>query len=185
MKTNQIMFKDKTKNNKIINFRYPTIDDAEILKNYINKISLEKTYISYQGEQQTLEEEKQWLESIIKGINENKCVHILAFIDKKLVGGSDISLGKYFAKHVGNFGITIDIDYRGLGIGKKIMEITINEAVKKLNGLKIIKLGVFSNNTIAQNLYKKMGFVEFGRLPHGAKHRNDYVDEILMYKKIK
>lgn len=29
-----------------------------------------------------------------------------------------------------------------------------------------------------------MGFIEYGRLPDGAKHREDFVDEILMYKKV-
>ena len=39
------------KSGEEIFFRYPTIKDVEQLKNYINQISLEKTFILYQGEQ--------------------------------------------------------------------------------------------------------------------------------------
>jgi len=180
-----IIFQTTTKTGKSITFRYPTIDDVEILKNFINKISLEKTFITYQGEQVSLEGETKWLNSKLEDIQNKKGVFILAFIDGKLVGDSDIESGIFFAKHVGNFGITIDVDFRGEGIGELLMDLVIKEAVKNIDGLKIIKLGVFSNNSIAQGLYKKMGFIEYGRLPGGVKHREDFVDEILMYKEIK
>jgi len=182
---NEIIFETKTKNGKTVSFRYPTINDVEILKNFINKISLEKTYITFQGEQQTLEEETKWLESVLKNIKENKCVNILAFIENKLVASSDITLKSLVKKHVGVFGIIVDIDYRGEGIGKLLMELTISESVKNIKGLKIIELEVFANNPIAFNLYKKMGFIEFGRLPKGIKHKEKFIDAVLMYKKVK
>lgn len=46
----KIIYKSKTKTGKEIIFRYPTIDDVEILKDFINKISAEKTYVLFQGE---------------------------------------------------------------------------------------------------------------------------------------
>jgi len=184
MLSTEIIYTDKTKSCKTITFRYPTIDDVEILKNFINKISLEKTYISFQGEQTTFEEEQKWLESKLKNIENKKCVIVLGFIDDKLVVSTDIETGVFFAKHVGNFGIIVDIDYRSDGVGKIAMDLVIKEAIKNISNLKIIKLGVFSDNPIAPNLYIKMGFVEYGRLPGGAKHCEDFVDEILMYKEI-
>jgi len=185
MLSNKIISQSITKSGKTVSFRYPTIDDVEILKNYINKISLEKTFISFQGEQQTFEEEKKWLESKLENMKNKKSVIVLAFINDKLVGESDIDSGIFFAKHVGNFGITIDIDFRGDGIGELLMDLIIKEAIKNIDGLKIIKLEVFSNNPIAPNLYKKMGFIEYGRLPEGAKHCNNFIDELLMYKRVK
>ena len=179
-----IILETKTKSGKTISFRYPTSDDAEILMNFINKISLEKTYISFQGEQTTFEEEQKWLESKLKTIENKKCVVILGFIDGKLVVSTDIESGIFFAKHVGNFGIIVDIDYRGDGVGELAMDLVIKESIKNINNLKLIKLGVFSDNPIAPNLYKKLGFVEYGRLPGGAKHADNFVDEILMYKKV-
>lgn len=56
-----IIFQSTTKTGKTVSFRYPTINDAQILMDYINKISLEKTYILMQGVQKTLNEEKNGL----------------------------------------------------------------------------------------------------------------------------
>jgi ribosomal protein S18 acetylase RimI-like enzyme len=172
-----------TKSGKIVSFRYPTIDDALFLKDYINEISIEKTFTIFQGEQKTLKDEKKMIESFLK--NKNKVVIILAFIGNKLVGVSDISLGVGVKSHIGGFGITVAQKYRSEGIGKKLMELVIQESIKKIKGLKIMELEVFGDNHIALNLYKKMGFIEFGRLPNGLKRQDKFSDSVLMYKKLK
>ena len=43
-------------------------------------------------------------------------------------------------------------------------------------------LGVFDGNTIAQKLYRKAGFEEFGRVPGWLQE--GYVDEIFMTLKL-
>ena len=60
----------------------------------------------------------------------------------------------------------------------------IEEAKKRLKGLRIIRLSVFGNNPIAQKLYKKMGFSEYGKLPKGLLHKDAFIDHIYMYKEI-
>ena len=174
-----------TKSGKTVYFRYPTINDAEILMNYINKLSLEKTFLTLQGEQQTLEEETKWLKSFIEKINKSELVFLMAFIGDNLIATSHIELKDKIKNHIGGFGITVSKDYRGDGIGKKLMELVISESIKKIKGLKIIELEVFGDNPIAQNLYKKMGFIEYGRLPKGIKHKEKFVDAVLMYKNLK
>ncbi len=176
-------FKDKS--SRVVTFRYPTINDVEKLKNYINQISLEKTYILYQGEQQTLESETKWLNEKLEKISQQKCVYLCAFCDNQLIGSSEITLKDEVKSHIGSFGIIIDKNFRGLGIGKKLMELVISESVKNIPKLKIIELEVFGNNLIAKKLYEKLGFIEFGRLPEGILHQGKYVDSVLMFKKIK
>jgi len=178
-----IIFQTTTKTGKGITFRYPTIKDTKIFKNYINKISAEKTFILMQGVQKTLKEEKAWINNFLK--NKDKIVIIGAFIENKLIGVSDISLG-YGAKiHIGDFGITIAKEFRGEGIGKKLMELVIQKSIENIEGLKIITLEVFANNPIALPLYKKLGFKEYGSLPNGLKRLSKYSDSILMYKLVK
>lgn len=179
-----IVYTNKTKSSKTITFRYPTIKDAEILKEYINTLSLEKTFITFQGEQVSLEDEKKYLESELDKIKNNKCVCLLAFIENKLVANSHVDLKDKTSAHVGVFGISVAQEFRGEGIGELLMKNILTEA-QKLDDLKIIILQVYSPNTIAQSLYKKMGFQEYGRLPEGIKFRGEFVDEISMYKKIK
>lgn len=182
---NKYIYQTKSKTGKTVSFRYPTIDDVQIITDFMNKISKEKTFIRFQGEEIKLEDEIKWVESTIKGIESGEKVYLMAFIDNKFVGGSDIVMGKLTRKHLGTFGIIIDHDYRGEGIGKTLMSLIITEAKKKLTGLKMIILEVFAINFIAHDLYKKMGFIEYGRLPKASKRRGKYIDEILMYKKIK
>lgn len=181
----EIVLKTKTKNNKNLTIRYLSSDNAQIVTDFINKASKEKTYIIFQGEQLSLEDETKYVQSKVELINKKESVHLLAFIDNNLAGSSDIDLQSRIKKHQGLFGIIIDKKYRGEGIGKILMGQVLKEAKKNIKTLKIVVLEVLGNNSIAQNLYKSMGFIEFGRLPGGIKHRGKFVDEILMYKNLR
>ena len=70
-------------------------------------------------------------------------------------------------------------EYQGKGLGRKLMEEILLEAWK-MSGLETILIGVSSNNPPAINLYKNLGFEEYGREPNCLKHKGEYVDEILM-----
>ena len=181
---NKIIFQGKTKTNKDLIIRYLKSSDLRMITDFINKASQEKTFITFQGEVLSLEDETKYVQSKIKSINKKESVDLLVFIGGKLVGSSGIDLEPKIKSHQGAFGIIIDHDYRGEGIGKILMTSIIKEAEENIKGLKIITLEVFGDNPIAQSLYKKMGFIEFGRLPNGIKHKGKFVDQILMYKKV-
>lgn len=87
--------------------------------------------------------------------------------------------------HEGVFGLSVASEFRGEGIGSLVMKLTLEEALKNMLELKIITLGVFSNNSLAMDIYKKFGFIEYGRLPKGVLHRGQYVDHIYMYKNVR
>ena len=55
-----------------------------------------------------------------------------------------------------NFGIVIQEEYQGLGVGTKLMEKIINISVA--NGIRKINLTVLAENETAIRLYKKFGF---------------------------
>ncbi len=182
---NKIIYKTTTKTGKVLTFRYPTIDDLQTVTDFINKASQERTFISFQGNELKLEDEKKWLESTINKIETKEKVYLMAFIDGKFVGCSDVELSTFAKKHNGVFGIIVDNNYRGEGVGEALMKLVISEAKKNLKGLRIIILECFAANLVALNLYKKMGFIEYGHLPNALKRRGKYMDEVLMYKKIK
>lgn len=173
-----------TKSGKEIKFRYPVIEDAENLKNYINKISAEQSFLLLQGFQNTTESETNWLKDKLEKISKNQSVYLCGFCDDQLVTCAEVELGFEAKSHVGNFGISVALDFRGFGIGEKIMELVIAESIKKMPELKIVDLEVFGQNQIAQNLYRKMGFIEYGKLPNGLKRKGQFDDAIYMYKKI-
>jgi len=173
-----------TKSGQEIKFRYPTIDDAEILKNYINKISAEQSFLLLQGFQHTLESETKWLQDKLEKISKNQCVYLCGFCDDQLVACAEVELGIEAKSSIGELGISVALEFRGFGIGEKIMELTISESIKKLSELRIITLEVFGQNQIAQNLYLKLGFIEYGKLPNGLKRKGQFDDAVYMYKKV-
>jgi len=165
-------------------FRNPKITDAREMLKYINTLSLERTYIRLQGEQLTLKEEVVYLKEQLKLIKKNKVVKILVFYKNELIGIADVGLKDKTERHLGLFGITIKKEYRGQGIGKELMRLTLAEARKQLKGLKIIILGVFAPNKKAIKMYQGFGFKQYGLLPKGVCMAKGYVNRLQMYKTV-
>jgi len=181
----KIVFKGKTTNGFPYIIRYPKRTDLNQLWKFINAISEERTFISLQGEEISLEYERKWLNTQIKSVRDKTTVYLLVETAGGIIGVASVNMSKNpIGTHVGSFGITIAKEYRHQGIGKKLMEQTLNEAKKKLSKLKIIILGVFANNPVAKKLYEEFGFKEYGRLPKGILHNGNFVDDIKMYKEI-
>ncbi|MBI2011969.1 GNAT family N-acetyltransferase [Candidatus Daviesbacteria bacterium] len=180
----KIVFQGQTKTGKKVIIRYPTMDDLLPMLNFINTISVEQTFVRPQGEQFTLEQEEDYLKDQLEKIEAKKVVKLIAFIDGKFVGTADIFMKAQVESHVGVFGIIVANGYRSEGIGRLLMENVIKESLKEMPQLRIVELSVFANNPLALDFYKKMGFIEFGRLPEGVLHRGQYVDHIYMYKKL-
>jgi ribosomal protein S18 acetylase RimI-like enzyme len=87
--------------------------------------------------------------------------HFVALHNETVVGWCDISsLHRDAFAHSGSLGIGVLAEYRGQGIGKKLMEAAINKA--KLTGLTRIQLTVREPNKLALDLYLKLGFVVEG-----------------------
>lgn len=180
-----IVYEGTSKSGRKFIVRYPEISDSDDLLNYINTISLEKTYITFQGEQLTLDEEIKYIQKTIDLRTEHKAATLIVVCDDKIIGSAEIDLGRRNESHVGTLGITVAKDFRGDGIGKQYMQALIDEAIKTLPALRVIKLIVFANNLIARELYKKLGFIECGTLPEGLLYKGEYIDQIEMFQKIK
>lgn len=172
------------KGNKII-VRYPNKDDAPLMRDYINTLSKEQTFIRFQGEKVSLGHEAKYIRSQLKRITKKTTVELLVFCNNTLMGISSVDMKDKTESHEGVFGISLAKEYRGEGIGKKFMQLVLEEAEKNIPQLRIVTLGVFENNPLAKSMYEKFGFKEYGRLPKGILHKGEYVDHIYMYKNIK
>jgi RimJ/RimL family protein N-acetyltransferase len=181
---NQIVIEGKSKTDRPFLIRYPGKQDAQEMCEYINKLSQERTYIRFQGEVISLEEEEKYLNSKLQQIEQHKSVDLLLIIDNKIHGICGVEMFDRTEDHVGLFGLSVDQSVRGEGLGEILMQTTLDEAKKHLHGLRIIKLEVKHPNTIAYQLYEKLGFKKYGHLPLGTKHQNEFVDEIFMYKEV-
>lgn len=178
-----ILFTFTTKLGKDASIRYPLIEDAPALLEMINEVSKEDTFIRFSGEQLSLEEETEYLESEIRAIEMGECVKLFCFVENQLAGTCDVRKDRSLLdrkKHVGLLGIVVGSAFRGEGVGQRLMEATIAEAKKELSGLRMIKLECFSTNTVAMSLYNKLGFRETGRTPGGVLHKGQYIDAVEM-----
>lgn len=167
-----------------VTVRYPEEGDAYSMWKYINTISQEKTYITWQGEKISLKSENEYLQKQLKAFKDKKSVQLLLFVGNKLSGISSVGMQDKIKSHIGVFGITIAKEFRGKGLGKLLIKCVLSEAESKLKNLKIITLEVFAENEKATGMYKSFGFKEYGRLPMGNKRMGKFGDDVLMYKKI-
>lgn len=178
-----VVFAGNHKGNEII-IRHVRQDDVERLRTFINTLSAEQTFITFQGEVVSVEEEERYIEAFINKVENHMAVKLLVFHGEELVGVSDIITKEKIESHIGVFGITLAKEWRNKGIGNFLMQLVLEEAKKNIVGLKIVMLGVFGNNPIAKKMYEKMGFKEFGMLPKGIQHKGELVDHIWMYREV-
>lgn len=179
-----MIYQGKIKSGEEVVIRYSEIGDVKELLRFINELSNEKTFIAYQGENETIKSETKYLKEKLKSIKDKKSVQLLAFCDSKLVAESEIHMMEKVEKHIGIFGISISQNFRNKGLGTMLTNLVLQEAKKNIPGIKIVILDVYSTNVVARNLYKKIGFLEYGILPSGICRNGKYEDTVFMYKNI-
>ncbi|PXA03062.1 GNAT family N-acetyltransferase [Coraliomargarita sinensis] len=100
--------------------------------------------------------------TFLKEIQENEWTQVFAIEAGEVVGWCDIIPYPYEgSKHVARMGMGVVANHRRKGIGEKLLSKAIADAQSK--GIKRIEMEVFSTNTPAIELYKKLGFQVEGR----------------------
>jgi ribosomal protein S18 acetylase RimI-like enzyme len=151
-------------------------------QDFINSLIEEDAQI-LRDEKVGFKEEKEWLKKEIEDVRRKKRVVVIAEHVNKIVGICDVWLKKGRASHVAEIGVSVRKEYRGIGLGKYLMETTLKIAKNQLKP-KIFRLSVLSTNKIAQNLYKKLKFKEVARIPKQSKYKGRLVDEIIMLREV-
>ena len=137
--------------------------------------------LSYPDESTTTaEQEGDYLQAKTDSSNE---IEILAVVDGVVVGlaGIDARSPRQKLRHRADLGISIDQAYWGLGIGTALTKACIECAEKA--GYEQLELTVVAENENAISIYKKAGFVEFGRNPRGFKSRLTGYQEVVYMRK--
>ncbi|WCK56736.1 GNAT family N-acetyltransferase [Aneurinibacillus sp. Ricciae_BoGa-3] len=105
---------------------------------------------------------------------------LLEEINGKIVGNLTFRCGtRPRTVHAGEFGLTILQEYSGLGIGRRLMEFMLGWA-RDTKRIYKINLRVRDGNNRAIQLYRKMGFIEEGRIKRGFLIGEKFHDAILM-----
>ena len=106
-------------------------------------------------------------------------VEILALVDGKVVGTAGIKAvgNQCKIRHRAEFGISVNKEYWGRGLGKALTEACILCAKKA--GYVQLELSAVAENERALALYRKCGFEEFGRNPRGFLSRDGHYQELV------
>ena len=127
----------------------------------------------------TVEQEAQYLKAKTENANE---IELVAELDGAIVGLAGIErIGeKEKIRHRASFGISIDRQYWGLGIGRALTEACIECAAAA--GYAQLELDVVAENTRALALYESLGFTEYGWNPRGFRSRHSGWQELVLMR---
>ena len=148
--------------------RNAVASDARALRETMRRAHTQSDYLlSYPDEQSVdYEQEARSLEETEHSCNE---VELVAIIDGRIVGSAGVSAVRSRRKvaHRARFGISILKEYWGMGIGRALMEVSIDCA--RQAGYSQLELEVVADNERAVSLYRCAGFEEYGRNPRGYR----------------
>lgn len=124
----------------------------------------------------TFEEEEEFLR---RSAESDRDVEIIAVVDGGVVGSAGFyPIGKREKiKHRAELGISVDMNYWGLGIGRSLLDACIECAEQA--GFEQLELQVIGENERAVRLYERAGFKEFGRNPKGFKTRDGKYQDLV------
>jgi len=156
--------------------RAPDFHDLDALLAFISELVDERAEI-VRTTKPSRDEEAEWLGRQLAAIEKGNSVALVAEVDGRLVANSDVEQSApQFPEmsHVGMLGIAVLKNARNVGLGTALMKSLIQLA-KQMN-LRVVILDTFATNTIAHGLYKKVGFVEVGKIPKGIYRDGSFID---------
>jgi RimJ/RimL family protein N-acetyltransferase len=165
----------RLKNGKFGIIRTATPADAEAWVENVRAIGAERIYIMTEEFARTAEEVREQF----RETESPSTLWLVGELDGKVIGGADFHRGSHSKNaHTALLGVAVRREFRGLGFGEALMRVGA-EWARRL-GVTRLKLGVFATNEPAISLYRKLGFVDEGRLNGEVMLEGRAVDEILM-----
>lgn len=171
----------KLKDGRTCILRNGTAKDGESVRDVFNLTHGQTDWLlSYPDENSfTAEQEAVFLQSRTDSADE---IEIVADLDGSIIATAGIECAgrKDKVKHRAIFGISVDKEYWGLGIGRALIKACIKCA--RSAGYAQLELDVTAENERAIGLYKSEGFIEYGRNPRGFRSRYSGWQELVLMR---
>jgi RimJ/RimL family protein N-acetyltransferase len=152
-------------------------EDAEAITNFVNIVGSEKRFVLRERATWSIEDEQKTLAAA----DGTESAFLIALINGRLSGLLNIAKGRWPKnQHVAEFGMACLSDCRGVGLGTALLLRALDWA--RSTGVQKVRLEVFASNEPAISLYRKLGFVEEGRLSREFLIEGSFVDGVLMAK---
>jgi RimJ/RimL family protein N-acetyltransferase len=168
------------KNGQTVLIRHAQPEDAEESLAYVQLVSGESDNLTMgPGEHnQTLEQQIAFIERCSQVNNQ---VFFVARIDGEIAGMINFGGGsRPRNQHVGEFGLTVQNKYQGLGLGKLLLQSLIDWAYATEGVIRKINLLVRTDNAPAIALYEKLGFRHEATLTRDMIIGGQFVDAYAM-----
>ncbi len=172
-------------NGRTLVLRSAESKDAEMLLPYLKRVCGETRFLLREADEcgeLTVEQEEAFIRSHAE--NDRACL-ILAELDGEYVGNASFTAAGASRRnaHRADIGIALYLDYTGMGIGRKLFSLVM-ENIRKC-GYEAAELTVVEGNERAIHLYESFGFTETGRIPHANKYDDGtYADDIFMVRSL-
>ncbi|WP_282611126.1 GNAT family N-acetyltransferase [Pelagibius sp. Alg239-R121] len=149
-------------------------ENIESFHQALDKVARERKYLAFL-QSPPLEEVREFVLSNIEQGNP----HLIASIEGEVVGWCDIRRHHLQSHaHRGTLGIGIVPEFRGNGLGTRLIELAIECATE--TGFSRIEFDVRADNFRAIALYEKTGFVKEGVLRNAVLVDGEFFDVVVM-----
>lgn len=156
---------------KIVN---KTLELADSFCDALDSVARERMWLAF-----TEAPSYEHMRNFVTGLIRDNDIQVYAVLDDKVVGWCDITRKKRDVfSHTGSLGMGIIKQYRGKGLGSRMMDECIKQA--KANGIEKVCLEVYSHNAAGIALYKKFGFIQEGVKLKEVKMDGKYFDNVVM-----
>jgi RimJ/RimL family protein N-acetyltransferase len=180
-----VLHRTQNLNGQQITIRTAQADDAAALLTYIRPVAEETEFFIFEPDEfpETDEQERKWIQDHLDHPGQ---IVLLAEAGGTIIGNVSFENGACRRiAHRGTLGIAVVKEWRGQGIGTALMEnllawATGNPLIEK------VCLEVFTTNSNAIRLYRKLGFIEEGlRLKDIKFGPGRYADTLAMGRFVK
>ena len=172
------------KDGREILLRHAAVSDAVNIIEFVRGFVYEEEFVPLsEGEfNPTLEEEEAVLGNYVGRSNS---LFLVAEFEGKIVGNINVDGNqRKIMRHTAVFGMGMHKSWQGCGLGTALLRNAIDWCRDK-SELELLYLQVYAENTAGLALYRKVGFIEHGRMPKVFKQNNRYHDEITMHLLLK
>lgn len=140
--------------------------DARALRDVMQRTHAETDYLLSYSDEQSVDDEHE-ARSLVETERSDNEVELVAVVDGKIVGSAGVAAvgSRRKVAHRARFGISVLKELWGMGIGRVLTEVCIDCARRA--GYAQLELDVVADNERAMSLYRRAGFVEYGRNPRG------------------
>lgn len=165
-------------NGQKIPIRKADIKDASEILEFTDRVGEETEYLSHgPGELGLALRDQQKL--IDRSIKIGNWLILIAEMNEQIVGILNFRSGTCpRITHTGIFGVSVLKAHWGSGIGRGLVESLVEWA--RTAKIRKINLKVRPDNTRAMDMYRKLGFVEEGKITREFYINGNYYDNILM-----